>query len=87
MIKSMTGFGRSEQQIGALGTVSVELRSTNHKFLETVLHLPEGFISVEEKIKKEIEARLKRGRITCVVTISGRGKASGKCRKKCTPRR
>jgi uncharacterized protein (TIGR00255 family) len=49
----------------------VELRSTNHKFLETILHVPVGFISVEDKIKKEVEAQLNRGRVTCVVTIVG----------------
>ena len=69
MLQSMTGFGRSEANVGPLGTICVELRSANHKFLETVLHLPEGFLSLEDQAKKEIEAKLKRGRITCVITI------------------
>jgi uncharacterized protein (TIGR00255 family) len=57
--------------IKPFGKVSVELRSINHKFFETVLHLPEGFIALEERIKRQIEARLKRGRLTCVVTVLG----------------
>jgi len=69
MIKSMTGFGSSEENNTALGKICVELRSSNHKFLETVLHLPDGLLSLEDKVKKEIEARLKRGRITCVINI------------------
>ncbi len=76
MLKSMTGFGGREAEIAPFGKMCVELRSTNHKFLEIVSHLPEGFLSLEEKIKKEIEAKLKRGRITCSVNITG-GKASG----------
>lgn len=68
-MQSMTGFGRSEANIASLGTVCVEMRSANHKFLETVLHVPEGFMSLEDKVKKEIEAQLKRGRISCVITI------------------
>ena len=70
MIKSMTGYGSMQAQVVTFGKLSIELRSTNHKFLETVLHSPEGFISLEEKIKKEIEAKIRRGRVTCVITIS-----------------
>jgi len=71
MIKSMTGFSAKELAITSLGKVSVELRSINHKFLEIVLHLPDGFLSLEESIKKIIEAKVKRGRINCVITITG----------------
>jgi uncharacterized protein (TIGR00255 family) len=71
MIKSMTGFAAKELKLRGSGKISVELRSTNHKFLDTVLHLPEGFLSLEDGIKKMIEARIKRGRVTCVVNIAG----------------
>jgi uncharacterized protein (TIGR00255 family) len=71
MIKSMTGFAASELKVAGFGKISVELRSTNHKFLETVLHLPEGFLSLEDSIKKIIEARIKRGRINCAVNLVG----------------
>jgi len=71
MINSMTGFGSKEAGFDSLGKICVELRSSNHKFLETVLHLPEGFLSLEDKIKKEIEAKIKRGRVTCAITIIG----------------
>jgi uncharacterized protein (TIGR00255 family) len=67
----MTGFAGKEKTIKPFGKISIELRSSNHKFMETVLHLPEGFLSLEERIKKEIESRIKRGRITCVINISG----------------
>ena len=69
MIQGMTGFGSKEKNIVGVGAVSVEIRSTNHKFLEVVQHLPEGLISLEDKIKKEIESRIKRGRLTCVVNL------------------
>ncbi|MCX5695899.1 MAG: YicC family protein [Candidatus Omnitrophica bacterium] len=72
MIQSMTGFGSYETIIPALGKVSVELRSTNHKFLEILLHLPEGSLSLEERIKKAVESRIKRGRVTCSLNISSR---------------
>lgn len=71
MIQSMTGFGGQEAEIALFGKVSVELRSSNHKFLEVVFHLPEGFLSLEDKIKKEIEAKIKRGRVTGAINIIG----------------
>ena len=70
MVQGMTGFGSAENVFPKIGMVRVEIRSTNHKFLEMVLHVPEGLISVEDRIKKTIEGRLKRGRITCVVAVS-----------------
>lgn len=73
MLNSMTGFGSREGQVKPFGKINVEIRSANHKFLDMVFHLPEGFLSLEERVKKEIEARVKRGRITCVINIVGRG--------------
>lgn len=69
MINSMTGFGSRTGKVAGLGKVSVEIKSSNHKFLETVLHLPEGFLSQEEPLRKEIEAKLKRGRVVLVINI------------------
>jgi uncharacterized protein (TIGR00255 family) len=70
-MQSMTGFGGCEFQVKPFGKISVELRSSNHKFLEIVFHLSEGLLSLEDKVKKAIESRLKRGRVTCVVNVSG----------------
>jgi uncharacterized protein (TIGR00255 family) len=72
MIRSMTGFGSSELGLGERGKISVELRSTNHKFLEVSLHLPDGSLSLEERVKKAIESKIKRGRVICSVNISGK---------------
>lgn len=69
MLSGMTGFASREARLPFFGKICVELRSSNHKFLETVFHLPEGFLSLEDRIKKEIEAKIKRGRVTCVINI------------------
>lgn len=71
MINSMTGFGTKETKILPWAKIRVELRSSNHKFLEIVFHLPEVLLSLEDRIKKEIEAKIKRGRVTCVINIAG----------------
>jgi uncharacterized protein (TIGR00255 family) len=71
MVKSMTGFGRAEVKAEAFGSIVAELRSTNHKALEIIVHVPDGFIALEGGIKNEIESQVQRGRITCVVNIVG----------------
>ncbi len=70
-MNSMTGFASKEIVITPLGKIFLEIRSTNHKFLETVFHLPVGFLSLEDRIKKEVEAKVKRGRVVCVMNILG----------------
>jgi len=65
----MTGFGGKISEIPPCGKISVELRSTNHKFLEIVFHLPEGFLSLEGRLRKILETKLKRGRVTCVISL------------------
>ncbi|KPK98483.1 MAG: hypothetical protein AMJ95_03690 [Omnitrophica WOR_2 bacterium SM23_72] len=71
MIKSMTGFGAHEADVLPLGKVNIELRSSNHKFLEIVFHLPEELLYLEDRIKRAIETKIKRGRLTCVITVMG----------------
>lgn len=75
MLNSMTGFASRQTEVAGFGRVTLELRSSNHKFLEIVFHLPDGFLSLEDRIKKIIEAKIKRGRVTCVMTVTG-GEAS-----------
>ena len=70
-MQSMTGFGSKELEVAPYGKITLELKSSNHKFLETVFHVPDGFLSLEDKIKKTIEARIKRGRLICAMTVGG----------------
>ena len=68
-MQSMTGFGSNELDVYPYGKVTFELKSSNHKFLEIVFHLPDGFLSLEDRMKKEIESKIKRGRLSCVMTM------------------
>ncbi len=62
MIQSMTGYGRGEAE-GTTGTYTVEISSTNHRFLEVKARLPRGWASFEPHIQKEISLRFKRGHL------------------------
>ncbi len=70
MIKSMTGFGGVKGCIVPWGRVNVEIRSVNHRFLDIVLHLPEGLLHLEQKFKDEITKRIKRGHVVCRLEIN-----------------
>jgi uncharacterized protein (TIGR00255 family) len=72
MIRSMTGYGR-RQAPWAGGTVTVEVRSVNHRFCEIAMHLPRGLASFEDTLKALIQRRCARGRIDLTVSLSGKG--------------
>ena len=69
MIKGMTGFGLTQRQLAG-GKFLLEIKSLNHKFLDMVFHLPPGFIILEDKVKKEIQKKIKRGRVMVSMVFS-----------------
>jgi uncharacterized protein (TIGR00255 family) len=70
MIKSMTGFGR-RQGTWEDGTVTVEVRSVNHRFLEASVRMPKSIGRLEEALKKAIQEHCARGRVECTVFVQG----------------
>lgn len=62
MINSMTAFGggKSEQ---SFGSVTVELRSVNSRFLDIQFRLPDELRLVEQHIKEKLTAELARGKV------------------------
>ncbi len=76
MIHSMTGFGR-KQAPWQEGTVTVEVRSVNHRFLEVSCRLPRALATLEEVFKKAVQQRCTRGRVDLTVTIQGTKGRSG----------
>lgn len=72
MAISMTGFGRGEAK-GKWGTVVVEARSLNHRYLEVSSRLPSHLVLLEDRIREAVSKKLKRGRITLVVSFERDG--------------
>lgn len=74
MIRSMTGFGR-RQAPWQDGSVTVEMRSVNHRFLEIACRLPKSLSHLEDTFKKGLQQRCIRGRIDMTVTVqTGKGR-------------
>src|SRR5512137_1619544 len=62
MIRSMTGFARRERQ-GPWGTLTCELRTVNHRYLEVSLRLPEDLRGLENDARQLVGASLRRGKV------------------------
>ncbi len=69
MVHSMTAFARSEQA-GTHGTLSWEIRSVNHRYLEPHLRLPEAFRDLEGQVRDALRKGLSRGKVECTLRFA-----------------
>ncbi|KHL69066.1 MULTISPECIES: YicC/YloC family endoribonuclease [Pseudomonas] len=72
MVHSMTAFARSERA-GAYGTLSWELRSVNHRYLEPHLRLPDAFRDLEGPVREALRQGLSRGKVECTLRFTEAG--------------
>jgi len=68
MLISMTGFGQGEAT-SATSSVTVEVRSVNHRFLDLAFKLPRVIQNREADIKDIVRAKLSRGRVSITINI------------------
>jgi uncharacterized protein (TIGR00255 family) len=68
MIASMTGFARRELA-GSWGTLTCELRSVNHRYLEPGFRLPEELRPLESDLRQLLAKHLKRGKVDCTMHL------------------
>ena len=68
MIASMTGFARRELA-GSWGTLTCELRSVNHRYLEPGFRLPEELRPLESDLRQLLAKNLKRGKVDCTMHL------------------
>ena len=66
MTHSMTGYGKSEVNIGHLH-VNIEIRSLNSKFLDLTLKIPTVFKEIDSSLRPVIKNKLKRGKIELAI--------------------
>lgn len=68
MIKSMTGYGKSSLSIN-LREYQVEIKTVNHKYIDTNIRLPRSISYLEDDIRKLITSKLKRGKVDVLITF------------------
>lgn len=69
MIKGMTGFGSTEFSCGSTKGI-IETKSVNHRYMDIGYFLPPGFMLLEDKIRKLVQKKVLRGRISVVMKIT-----------------
>lgn len=69
MIRSMTGFGAAEGQVGE-AQVAVEVRSVNHRFFNPSIKLPSEFARFEGDVRETLRRSVTRGHVTLFARIS-----------------
>ena len=69
-MKSMTAYARGEKVWENL-TFTIEIRTLNHRYRDIVLKLPQRLFLLEERIKRLIGSFIHRGRVDCVIKMSG----------------
>jgi len=73
MIHSMTGFAAASAAIppdGARGTLAIELRSVNARFLDVQFRIADELRGVEPVMRELIAARVSRGKLDCRVYLN-----------------
>jgi len=65
----MTGFGAASLRLGARsrGSVSIEIKSVNQRFLDLKLSLPKEYAAWESEVRKLVQERVGRGRVEIYV--------------------
>ena len=67
MIKSMTGFGRSEVSEGAR-KFTVEIKTVNHRYLDVTIKMPKKLNMFESAIRNELKNHIQRGKVDIFIS-------------------
>ena len=68
MVYSMTAFSRQQLE-HEWGSLTWEIRSVNHRYLEPSVRLPENFRNLENPIRRQLRDKLYRGKIECQLKL------------------
>ena len=69
MIKSMTGYGKSNLSKN-LREYQIEIKSVNHRYLDVSIKMPKSLSYLEEEIKRIVSSNVNRGKIDVFVTFN-----------------
>ena len=76
MILSMTGYASASAEIDS-GSLTLELRAVNHRYLDIQLRMPDELRSFESSLREAITAQLQRGKVECRINYAARSAQSG----------
>ena len=68
MIRSMTGYGRDQQLLHGR-SITVEIRSVNHRYFEFSCRAPRGCAFLEDRLKRSLQSAISRGKVEVSLTL------------------
>ena len=68
MIRSMTGYGRGQQLLHGR-SITVEIRSVNHRYFEFSCRTPRGCAFLEDRLKRTLQQVISRGKVEVSLTL------------------
>ena len=71
MIFSMTGFAVAAAELDT-GSLSLELRAVNHRYLDLQLRMPDELRMLEPVLRETIAVQLTRGKVECRINFATR---------------
>jgi uncharacterized protein (TIGR00255 family) len=69
MIHSMTGYATASKEY-PFGTLGIEVRSVNHRYLDVQFRLPDDLRAVEPALREMLGERVGRGKVECRVSFA-----------------
>jgi uncharacterized protein (TIGR00255 family) len=69
MIASMTGFAAAAAELPG-GSLSVELRSVNHRYLDVQVKLPDELRGLETALRDLLTSQVRRGKVDCRIALN-----------------
>jgi len=76
MILSMTGYATASAELDS-GSLTLELRAVNHRYLDIQLRMPDELRSLEGTLREAIAAQLQRGKVECRINYAVRSGQGG----------
>lgn len=68
MIKSMTGFGRSEELVDGF-LIKTQVKSVNHRYSDFTIKVPKVYSFIEEKVRQRLISYISRGKVEVYISV------------------
>ncbi len=72
MVRSMTGYGRAQQERGGRD-ITIEIKSVNARYFEYSSRMPRSFAFLDDRLKRLVGGAISRGKTELALTVANVG--------------
>lgn len=69
MLRSMTGFGRAEEEIGGF-EINIQVKAVNHRYCDITVKMPRCYNFLEERIRQTAAQSISRGKVEILISMT-----------------